>query len=269
MIACSVQVLNPSFSFEFNLYSMDDSSTHHYYENPQTARHFEESRFYGAFGAWLKERDWDFFTRHPHINYSKLNQILELGCGTGRITRSLLEAAPSANLLAVDRSQEMLSQLQQHLPPAHQQRLTIQCSSVESLNLSHRSFDLVCFSRLLMHLPDWSSFLTQACSLSNQWILCDFPVQGSPAWLGKTLLNHFSPPKGDGGYHFLPLPKVVNLLENNGFEIIDLHRLLLLPIPLHLRLGSPNLSLTLEKWLGGALLRRKIGSPVYLLAKKM
>jgi SAM-dependent methyltransferase len=69
--------------------------------------------------------------------------ILELGCGTGRLTRRLLEAGHA--VVAVDNSEEML----RHVPDA----ATTVCSDIEALNLA-RTFDVVLYASNLINTAD-------------------------------------------------------------------------------------------------------------------
>lgn len=77
----------------------------------------------------------------PSASSSGGRQILELGCGTGRITRPLL--ARGHQVVAVDESPEMLT----HVPTE-----TI-CSSIEALRLDRR-FDVVLMMSFLINAPD-------------------------------------------------------------------------------------------------------------------
>lgn len=247
---------------------MRDQLTKDYYQDAENARRFEQSRFYGPFGDWLNGRDVAFFTRHPRIAYDTLGQVLELGCGTGRITRPLLQHT-AARVVAVDRSPQMLAELARCLGEPLPGHLSLQTGSVESLDFADDSFDLVLFARLLMHVADWQALLARVCRLSRQWLMFDMPVRGSLASVGKGVVDFVQHRQGEGCYRFFYLPRVVELLHQHGFEVVDQQRLLLLPIPLHMQLGHPELTLGLERWLGGAWLRQRVGSPVYLVARRI
>ena len=70
------------------------------------------------------------------------SSILELGCGTGRITRPLL--ALGHRVLAVDESPDMVARI------AETETL---CSTIEDLRLDRR-FDLVLMMSFLINVPD-------------------------------------------------------------------------------------------------------------------
>lgn len=69
--------------------------------------------------------------------------VLELGCGTGRMTRALLEAG--ARVTAVDNSPEMLQTV-----PEAAERVE---SDIEALDLGRR-FDVVLLASFLVNVPD-------------------------------------------------------------------------------------------------------------------
>jgi SAM-dependent methyltransferase len=68
--------------------------------------------------------------------------LLELGCGTGRMTRPLLDSG--FTVTAVDESPEMLQRV-------HRARTV--CSTIETLDLAER-FDVVMLASFLIHAPD-------------------------------------------------------------------------------------------------------------------
>lgn len=70
------------------------------------------------------------------------SSILELGCGTGRITRPLV--ALGHQVLAVDESADMIAQISE---------TETLCSTIEDLRLDRR-FDLVLMMSYLINVPD-------------------------------------------------------------------------------------------------------------------
>ena len=73
---------------------------------------------------------------------SPASSILELGCGTGRITRPLI--ALGHQVLAVDESPDMVAQITE---------TETLCSTIEDLRLDRR-FDLVLMMSYLINVPD-------------------------------------------------------------------------------------------------------------------
>lgn len=79
--------------------------------------------------------------------------ILELGCGTGNLTRLLHQRWPESPITVVDISADMLKQTQERLPNAH---LTSIESMFETLNFPSDQFDLIMASFSIHHIlnPD-------------------------------------------------------------------------------------------------------------------
>jgi tRNA (cmo5U34)-methyltransferase len=78
-------------------------------------------------------------------------RILELGCGTGNLTRLIAQRWPNAQITVVDISAEMLHETRQRLSEAH---LTPIESAFEDLAFAEQSFDLVMASFSIHHLLD-------------------------------------------------------------------------------------------------------------------
>ena len=82
-------------------------------------------------------------------------RVLELGCGSGVFTRTLLAALPDATITAVDRDEVLLSHARQQLAAEVQRgRVAFARADVANLPYPARSFDLVACRCLLMHQPD-------------------------------------------------------------------------------------------------------------------
>jgi tRNA (cmo5U34)-methyltransferase len=77
--------------------------------------------------------------------------ILELGSGTGNLTRLLATRWPETPITTVDISAEMLQRTRSNLPSA---QLTLLESSFESLELLDGQYDLIASSFAIHHLPD-------------------------------------------------------------------------------------------------------------------
>ncbi len=91
--------------------------------------------------------------------------ILELGCGTGSLTRHLAARWPGAEFTVVDISGEMLEKVQANLPSV---RFTTRQCAFEQLELPAGSYDLVASSFAIHHLhdPDKAALLQSI----GQWL---------------------------------------------------------------------------------------------------
>src|SRR5205814_8802084 len=60
-----------------------------------------------------------------------LEQILDIGCGNGQLSRTLVHLYPGAHLLGIDRDAPMIARAQAGSGPLDQKVLTFQVSDVE------------------------------------------------------------------------------------------------------------------------------------------
>jgi trans-aconitate 2-methyltransferase len=75
--------------------------------------------------------------------------VLDAGCGTGRLTRELLEALPRGQVTAVDLSDNMLRVAQQHLAPEFEERVHFLRADLQHLDLKPE-YDII-FSTASFH----------------------------------------------------------------------------------------------------------------------
>ncbi len=80
------------------------------------------------------------------------NHVLELGCGSGNLSKVLLEKYPAANLTLVDSSPEQIQLTQKRLPESD--RLTFVNEDFRELQFPEESLDLVISSISIHHLQD-------------------------------------------------------------------------------------------------------------------
>jgi SAM-dependent methyltransferase len=82
-------------------------------------------------------------------------RVLELGCGAGAFTRTLLDALPDATIVATDSDERLLAAARQRLAAeARAGRVTFTRADARALAFPARSFGLVACRFLLMHLAD-------------------------------------------------------------------------------------------------------------------
>jgi len=85
--------------------------------------------------------------------------ILEIACGTGRVTRQLQKIFPNARLVATDVSGDMLTVARQLTPGTN---IEWQIADAMALPFDDHSFDLVIFQFGLMFIPDKQKALAEA-----------------------------------------------------------------------------------------------------------
>ncbi|MFA4858195.1 MAG: malonyl-ACP O-methyltransferase BioC [Candidatus Margulisiibacteriota bacterium] len=99
---------------------------------------------------------------------SGINNILEIGCGTGIFTELLLKKFPRAKLCAIDFSPAMLSVAQNKLnqKPAAQKRTKFVLADAEYLKLEEK-FDLICSNACFQWLAEFEETLKMYKKILN------------------------------------------------------------------------------------------------------
>lgn len=77
-------------------------------------------------------------------------RVLDLGCGTGKLTAHVLESLPCARITAVDLSPAMVDTARERLGG----RVRLFCADAERLPFAEGSFDAVLMNDVLHHLPN-------------------------------------------------------------------------------------------------------------------
>lgn len=112
------------------------------------------------FDRWAPSYDWLFpsvFYQAIHqrlLEYVQLSdraQVLDLGCGTGRLLHRLIQQFPTLQGTGLDLSPEMLRQAQQR-QPVHSQLTYIQ-GNAEQLPFAEAQFDAVFNTLSFLHYP--------------------------------------------------------------------------------------------------------------------
>jgi SAM-dependent methyltransferase len=80
-----------------------------------------------------------------------LRQILDLGCGNGQLSRTLIHLYPTARLLGIDRDPQVIARAQAATAPRDQAALTFQVGDAEQ-DLPPGPFDLIYAGLLLLHV---------------------------------------------------------------------------------------------------------------------
>lgn len=93
----------------------------------------------------------------------QIHRILEIGCGTGRLTRHLVTAFPRAKITALDISAEMV----EYAKGKHPQASYVVADAENYLATSSESFDLIVSNATVQWFEDPDLSLTRARKLLN------------------------------------------------------------------------------------------------------
>jgi SAM-dependent methyltransferase len=102
-------------------------------------------------GNLMLDLDEDLFAKLLAGVDLRCRQVADIGCGTGRHWPRLIAEKP-ASLIGFDTSEEMLKRLREKFPGANAQL----AAGDELFNFASKSYDVLCSTLTLAHLPDLS-----------------------------------------------------------------------------------------------------------------
>ncbi|PCI21502.1 MAG: malonyl-[acyl-carrier protein] O-methyltransferase BioC [Piscirickettsiaceae bacterium] len=107
-----------------------------------------------------------------------VDNMVDIGCGTGYLTNKLIQAYPSSNLYAVDISFAMLQQTKQQV--ATSQYLNLGCADADKLPFAASSMDVVCSNLAFQWCSNLEKTFAQAAAIlkeNGQFIFATFGPQ--------------------------------------------------------------------------------------------
>jgi len=227
-----------------------------YYSDPEVAKAFNTDRYGGAAGKWVIDLEKQLFSALG-VKAGKLSRVLDIGSGTGKLSA----VAKSSLLVGLDRRLPMLLVSRKSMETPHPLIL----GDAQRLPFVNNSFDLVLASRLLLHLPDWQSMVSESCRVARIAVLLDFPTSPSLAALEPRFWSSLRGSSALPPHKIFTFGQVRNAFEISGFTCEELHKGLLLPYRFHRRLGKPRLSQFLEGIAKKTRLTSLFGSPSFAL----
>ena len=173
-----------------------------------------------------------------------------------------------AQVTAVDASPEMLKVAERRARDAGV-HVTFARGDAHHLEFGDRSVDEVVCLRVLMHTPDWRRSLAELCRVADRRIVIDYPSRRSFAAvqsLGRRAASWFVP--GVEAYRVMSPRAISAALKTSGFQVVRQHRLFVLPIAFHKKIGSERFTRAIEASLAQLGLLRLFGSPITLVAER-
>lgn len=113
------------------------------------------------YDKFQREREQPFFDLLSLVRPAPNMRVVDLGCGTGRLTRLLHERLRARETLGIDRSSRMLEQGRQDASPAG---LGFEVDTIEAFPDTRGAFDLVLSNAALHWVEDHPSLLARLAS---------------------------------------------------------------------------------------------------------
>jgi len=224
---------------------MHQKAIQKYYD--QLASTYDENRFSNTYGQYIDVQERNFLTSFFHKN-KKLNQTLDLGCGTGR----LLDFANCG----VDFSEEMLSQARTKYPYKK-----LLAGNITEIPFENESLDCIFSFHVIMHQDReiTQQFLSESWQKlkPNGFLIFDFPVK-------RRRRNHASTESWHAYNSFDS--EEIKFLFRNQWTIIETRGILFFPvhrIPKYLR----RLFLPLDNLLCRSFLKKWASYQIIVLQK--
>lgn len=142
-----------------------------FYARPDVADTYEELRFGGPSGSWVNARELEIVLSF----LPPFHRALDLGCGTGRLSRVL---AQRGTTIGLDASMAMLTQAQVNNPA-----MLVQ-GDVFAIPCANASFDVMVALRVIFHFPNLDQLLREMLRViaPGGTIIFDTYVWSPRAW---------------------------------------------------------------------------------------
>jgi len=245
-----------------------DMEKEHYsyrvYKNKEIAEQFESDRFGGPVGDFLK-------TNQEKVILDSLSPVenrffLDVGGGTGRISRPI--ARNGGKVLLLDSSEEMLHVAGLKLKDTRLKLLKVRGDAHE-LPVKNGSVDGVIMLRVLMHVIDWKTALSEIGRVGHSTLILDFARSNSFATLESVFRKIQSGiSKNVQAYNTIREKDIVSYLEKKGYEVEILDPGYFLPLKFYRILNSGKMIAFMENIFKKIGLSNLFGSPVTLIARR-
>ncbi len=235
------------------------------YKQAPCASGYDADRFGGRFGQYLERREIELYSK---LLGSVTGDVLDAGTGTGKLSLQLLEQG--CHVTGSDFSFEMLKIAKQKAQASGiLGRFVV--SDVRALCFRSDAFEHTLCSRVLMHVVDWQTAISELCRVTGETLLLDFPPRLSVSGLDSVLkrLLRRSEDHAHQTYRTFSPREVFGALRLRGFRVVESRRSFLLPIIVHRWLDRPSVSEKIEAIFARMGLTRLFGAPVTLKAVRV
>ena len=170
----------------------------------QSWKDWVEMKIHGPASRWLRSLVGDII---EPINKGIVKNVLDVGCGDGRVTFEIAKIFPSATIIGIDFSKAAILLAKRHyvLP-------NLNFKYDLRSHLLSQQYDLITAFEILEHVDNWESLLRRMIKSSNRYLLISFPTGG---------MRPFE--KNVGHFRNFKKGEVENFLTSEGFMPVDVY----------------------------------------------
>jgi ubiquinone/menaquinone biosynthesis C-methylase UbiE len=166
-------------------------------------------------GRYISRREIDIVLQY--LKPGRAMRILDLGCGSGRISRALINTRAQVVGLEAD-----IAQMKQ----TAQDFKTLGCAGFypviangQFLPFKRASFDAVVCFRVLKYIPEYELTIREMHRVLKPHGRLILEISNLYSW--EILINRLKPKKaGPAVLHYFTLNRMVKLLKRNGFKVV-------------------------------------------------
>lgn len=142
------------------------------YQDKNIADGYDDRRFIGLKGRWTHKREKECLEKMLAV-IPKGDKILELPCGTGRLTEFLLELG--YEVTAADISDEMMRHAKSKTE-TFGSKVSFEKADIENLKYEDNAFSAIAVIRLLHHIPSTlhSKVLAELHRVTKKWLVITY-----------------------------------------------------------------------------------------------
>src|SRR3989344_2804324 len=149
---------------------------------------------------------------------SDIKNVIDMGCGSGAFTARLAKELPKSEIIGLDISKGCIKRAKQDYP-----NLKFEVGDIEKTRFPSASVDLICYSGILHHFPDFSKVAKEASRILKPGghIFSYDPNEYNPAfWLYRSPSSPFSTRAGiTENERLLTSSEIKKVFTESGFEV--------------------------------------------------
>ncbi len=153
-----------------------------------------------------------------NLKSSKPKKVLDLGCGSGAFTARLSAAFPNSDITGIDISGGIIKRAKKSYP-----NIKFEVGDIEKTKYKPNSIDLICYTGILHHFPDFSKVAKEGYRLlkpGGHIFSYDPNYYNPPFWLYRSPNSPFSTRVGiTENERLLTSGEIKRVFGNVGFKV--------------------------------------------------